>query len=208
MMKQNLLVFLFLLLIGTSPVYAAITALSPEEMISSAQFIVTGEVMEVRNHQEKPEFVVRVDTVYKGELGPTMLTVPLPPQPDNPKTAPQWMSPPEAGYRLLFFFTVNEMRRLEPVADLNWVAVLKDNKADSLYMGSDFNSWAEKDYLTTYNRFLRETEGIVIPPAEDSEGEDNAEVKRPGTVSPWIFFALAGGFFIVLVITGQRKKNL
>lgn len=205
-MKKTLFILLFLLLAGTGFVHALVVARSPEEMIESAQFILAGEVVDVRKNQEQREFTVRVDTVYKGELGAAMITIPLPPNPQTSSSS-QWTTPPEKGNRLLFFFTVNELYRFVPAADLNWAAVLRDGKADALFMGAGYNSWTEADYLGMYNRFLAETPGTAIPPAEDGGGEESETAKHPGSVSPLVFFALAGVFFVVLVVTGRRKKR-
>ncbi|GFP28397.1 hypothetical protein [Candidatus Hakubella thermalkaliphila] len=64
--------------------------------------------------------MIRVDTVFRGELGSATLTVPLPPQ------TGKFMAAPELDSRMLFFLTANAGLRLIPAGDLNWAAFLKE----------------------------------------------------------------------------------
>lgn len=201
-MKNKTLPFLFLLLIWAGTVTGQILALSPEEMVKQAQFILAGQVVELRTQQEHPEFVILVDTVYRGELGGARLTVPLPTQSDR-----LWKTP-ELNSRMLFFFTINEQRRLAPAGSLNWAAFLKNGQVERLFMGARFNHWEEAAYIQEYNRFLAETPGIKIP-TNDAKGETAVPEpsRRPGEVNPLWFFSFASIMFILLLVSAQLKKR-
>ncbi|MBS4007205.1 MAG: hypothetical protein KGZ45_02090 [Clostridium sp.] len=201
-MKRQASFLLFLLLFWTGTATGQLLALSPAEMVESAQFILAGQVIEMRKQQENPEFVIRVDTVYRGELGLATLTVPLPPQADK------LLAVPELESRMLFFLAANEGRRLAPAGSLNWAAFLKDGQAERLFMGARFNNWAETDYLQEYNRFLAETPGRKIPlDVNAEEGAAGEPARRPGEVNPVWFFALAGIMFILLLVLALLKKR-
>jgi len=201
-MKKQASLLLFLVLFWTGTARGQLLALSPAEMVEGAKFILAGQVIELREQQETPEFVIRVDTVYRGELGRATLTVPLPSQ------AGDLWAAPELNSRMLFFFTTNEGLRLVPAGDLNWAAFLKNGQVERLFMGARFNNWAEADYIQEYNRFLAETPGIKIPANSDTEESAVSETpRRPGEVNPVWFFAFAGVMFILLLVASLLKKR-
>lgn len=201
-MKKQASFLLLLVLFWTGTARGQLLALSPAEMVEGAQFILAGQVIELRKQQANPEFVIRVDTVYRGELGEATLTVPLPPQVGN-----LW-AVPELDSRMLFFFKTNEGRRLAPAGSLNWAAFLKNGQVERLFMGARFNNWAEADYIQEYNRFLAETPGIKTPAGNDTEESTAPKPpRRPGEVNPVWFFAVAGVMFILLLVSAQLKKR-
>lgn len=201
-MKRQASFLFFLLLFWTGTATGQLLALSPAEMVESAQFILAGQVIEMREQQESPEFVIRVDTVYRGELLLATLTVPLPPQ------TGKLLAVPELDSRMLFFLTANNGLNLVPAGDLNWAAFLKDGQAERLFMGARFNNWAETDYILEYNRFLAETPGRKVPPPGDTEENAAPEpLRRPGEVNPAWFFALAGIMFVLLLVSALLKRR-
>lgn len=213
-LKRLIISFLFFFLFWTGSAHGRLVTHAPEAMIEEAQFIVAGQVIEQRADSEQPEFVVRVDTVYKGELGRADLAIPLPHPPGMPPQPGIFVEAPELGSRMLFFFIVNEQRRLGPAGELNWAAILNNGQVEDLYLGARYNTWEESDYIQAYNRFLAETPGTIIP-AEDDDGDDQDNnmtgeegvTKRPGELNPTYFFVFAGLSFIALVVMSQLKKT-
>lgn len=208
-MKRSIFFSLFLLLMWTSHLSAGLIMRSPEEMVRAAQFIVAGEVVEVRSEEEPPAFVVDVDTVYQGEAGATRLAIPMPPS-SSRFAGESWKMPPAVGSRLLLFLKVNERGRVGTVADLNWAGILQDDRVTALYLGASYHNWDEKDYIEAYNRFLTEASGQAVPHTgtdAGEEGEKKEQGKRPGEVNPALFFMTAGVALILLIISAKIKKN-
>ncbi|MFW0860586.1 MAG: hypothetical protein AAGT88_00520 [Dethiobacter sp.] len=201
-MKRQASFLFFLLLFWTGTAIGQMITLSPAKVVEGAQYILAGQVIDIRDQQESPEFVIRVDTVYRGELGSATLTVPLPPQ------TGKFVAAPELDSRMLLFLTANAELRLTPAGSLNWAAFLKDGQVERLFMGARFNNWAEADYVHEYNRFLAETPGRKIVSGGDTEESAAQELLRwPGEVNPVWFFALAGVMFILLLGSALLKKR-
>ncbi|MDW7684315.1 MAG: hypothetical protein SCK29_09395 [Bacillota bacterium] len=205
-MKKLLPYFFLFLLLGTGSVHARLRVLPPEEMISSSRFIVAGEVKEIRDGQAEPEFVVDVIRVFQGEVGTARLLIPLPQRPGMSGDV-AILEPPATGSHVLLFLAVNDLGRLVPPADLNWIGIMQDGRVASLYMGGRTHNWDEQSYIETYNRFLAENPGKEItPPSEDDE-VPAPEEKQHGIVNPAIFFFIAGMMFILLIVSAKIKKS-
>lgn len=206
-MKRVLSLALILLILGTSPLAAKLIVFAPEEMLEQAQFILIGEVKELRQDPQ-PEFVLQVETVYKGEIGMALIAVPLQENFGISPTNEISIEPPKVAARMLLLLKVNEFGRLAPVGDLNWAAYVSENRVSSLYLGVAAQQYEEADYINAFNLFLSENPGKDVPKLpvdEDSEVEDTE--KSPGQLTSAIFLMLAGVFLILLVISAKIKSN-
>jgi hypothetical protein len=206
-MKRVFFLALILLILGTSPSAARLIVFTPEEMLDQAQFILIGEVKELRQDPQ-PEFVLEVETVYKGEIGMALLAVPMPENYGISPTTDKSLEPPNVATRMLLLLKVNEFGRLAPVADLNWAAYVSEGRVSSLYLGAASQQQEEADYIDAFNLFLSENPGTDVPKLpvdEDSEVEDTE--KSAGQLTSAIFLMLAGVLLILLVISAKIKSN-
>lgn len=200
-----LILFLFSFFCGTGPASARLTVFPPEEMPRQAGIILAGEVVEIRESSEPPEFVVETMTVYKGGLGWSRIGVPLP-ESGGPGTETIALAP-AIGTQLLLFLSVNESGRLVPAADLNWAALLEDGQVRGLYMGGNVQDYSEGMYVAAFNAFLAETPGTrVQPPKEAGEIKETKKNIAPGTVNPAFFFLLAGVSLLAIIITARLRR--
>jgi hypothetical protein len=204
-LKTLLTCLLFFILLWTSPAYARLVVLSPETMIEKSQFIVTGEVIEIRGDRDDPDFVLDVVRVYKGEVGTARLVIPQPGRSGMPGDN-TLLAPPAVGTQILLFIVVNEAGRFVPTADLNWMGILEDDRVLSLYMGAAVNEWDEERYLRVYNEYLDENPGRQITPPQKGEEVTEEETRPHGMVNPAIFFFMAGVAFLMLVVSAKLKK--
>lgn len=206
-MKRVFFLALILLILGTSPSAARLIVLTPEEILDQAEFIIIGEVQELRQSPQQ-EFVLEVETVYKGEIGMALIAVPLPESAGNSPTINISIEPPNVAARMLLFLKVNEFGRLAPVADLNWAAYISENRVSSLYLGAASQQLEETDYIDVFNQFLSEKSGTDVPklPVNVDEEVENTE-KSPGQLTSAIFLMLAGVLLILMVISAKIKSN-
>lgn len=209
-MKRIFLLALFLLILWTSPSAARLIVFTPEEMLNRAQFILIGEVKELRQNPQ-PEFVLEVETVYKGEFGMAMIAVPLP---ENSGVSPTSAEPPDVAARMLLLLRVNEFGRLAPVADLNWAAYVSEGRVSELYLGAAVQEQGEDEYIDAFNLFLNENAGTDVPklPLEKEEKDEGEEEvknteKNPSQLTSAIFMMLAGVILIMMVISAKIKSN-
>lgn len=195
-----------LLLSRSSPGFGELAVLPPEEMLARAQIIVAGEVREIRPDREQPEFVLQVDTVYKGSLTSPRLLLPLPVLPGPDTDGRTAGTVPAEGSRLLILLVTDEAGRLVPVADLNWAAFLAEGAATRLFFGASTKEWREEQYIAAFNSYLAEA-GTHRPADADGEPEPPAGRERlPGRALRALPLLLAGMFVLALVLSRRIRK--
>lgn len=207
-MKQAIWLSAAVLLFWTSVAFGSLSILSPEEMLSQAQIIVAGEVTEIRLDPAQPEFVLQVDTVYKGEQVLDRLVLPLPKM-SGPQAAEKTaeLAPPK-GARLFLLLMVEEGRRLVPVAGLNWAAYLTGRRVTRLFLGASALEWQEEHYLAAYNRFLAEEPGrrSAGPAAGEPESAAATKQRPPGRALSALPLLLAG-FLVLALVLGRKIRK-
>ncbi len=206
-MKRIFFLCITLLFFRTSPGFAELAILPPEEMLARAQVIVTGKVRELRLEREQPAVVLEVDTVYRGSTASPLLVLPLPvmPGPDaQERTA--GTAPPE-GSRLLLLLVHDDTGRLVPVADLNWAAFMDDGTATRLFFGASTKEWRETDYVAAFNGYLAQAGAERSPEAEGEAPTPAAPAeKTPVGALRALPLLLAGMFLLALVLSGKIRK--
>ncbi|MBS4030452.1 MAG: hypothetical protein KGZ63_03385 [Clostridiales bacterium] len=206
-MKRIFPLALFLLVLWTSSTAARLIVFTAEEMLEQAQFILIGEVKELRQDPQL-EFVLEVETVYKGEIGMARISVPLRESFGISPVIEVSIEPPYVGARMLLLLRVNEFGRLAPVADLNWAAYVSEGRVSELYLGAAAHQQQEADYVNAFNLFLSENPGKVVTklPVDDNGDVVNPE-KSAGQLTSAIFLMLAGVLLILMVVSAKIKRN-
>jgi hypothetical protein len=206
-MKRIFFLCITLLLFRTSPGFGELTVLPPEEMLARAQIIVAGVALEIRPDREQPEFVLQVDTVYKGSLASPRLLLPLPELPDWDTDGRPAGTVPAEGSRLLLLLVTDEAGRLAPVADLNWAAFMAEGTATRLFFGASTKEWQEEQYIAAFNSYLTEA-GTRRPADANREPEPGAEAEEspPGNALRALPFLLAGIFLLALALSRRIRK--
>jgi hypothetical protein len=114
----------------------------------------------------------------------------------------------QAGNRLLLFLRISENGRLEPAADVNWVARVEENMVTELFLGANIHEWNEEMYIEAFNEYLAVNPGDVLPEIPvDSETRKTKTDRAAGEVNPAIFFIIAGILLIGLVISTRVQKR-
>ncbi len=207
-MKRIIILALTILLFSTSYSSAKYVFFSPDEMLDYSQYVLIGEVKELRQDPHR-EFVLAVETVYKGNIGMARIAIPLPEHDSS------IIAPPSVGTRLLVFLKANEFGRLAPVADFNWAAYVNENQVSELYLGAALKDYGEAEFIGVFNRFLSENTGTDVPVPTTVEGEDE-EIENPAkdeladeSVDRSItsIFMMAGGVLLILLVISAKIKG-